>query len=620
MSLWKKLLLAQTPLIAALVILGLTAAVTVSRLGTHSQIILADNYRSILAAQRMKDALERIDSGALFILSGRGNEGAAMAAANRPLFAAELDVELHNITEPGEAEAADALRADWLDFYSRFDAFLKLTDPNEAATAYFGELLPKFEAVKKQTQVILDMNQEAMVQKSEQVRIHSRRLDTFMLAATVAAILGGLLASAALLARMLRPLTVLSAAARCIGEGDFAVRAQVESGDEIGLLAREFNSMAQGLERYRKSSLGELLLAQHTAQTVIDSLPDPILSFDLEGALVSVNLAAEDSLGVNPGAARVNPLGDLDPALRLAVTRATGHVLAGKGAYLPSGFEEAVHIGTGAAEGYYLPMASPVFGELGSLAGVTVVLRDVGVLRKLDEMSVDLVATFAHEFRTPLTSLHMAIHVCLGQMAGPLTEKQIEVLSAAREECERLQRMIGDLLDIARLQSGRVPMKAGAVDPRALVGRVVEKHRLLAEKAELSLSGLVRPECGNLSVDPDRLDLLLSNLVANAINHTPRGGSVTVEVQPQDGGTRFTVRDTGEGIPREYLAKVFEKFFRVPGQVAGGSGLGLSIAKNIAEALGGVIGVDSEPGQGSVFWFVVPPAAPDKTPPAGATG
>jgi signal transduction histidine kinase/HAMP domain-containing protein len=609
-TLGKKLLLAQAPLIAALVILGLTAAATVSRLGKHSQVILADNYRSILAAERMKDALERIDSGALFILNGRRDEGAAMAASSRPLFASELDVELHNITEPGEAEAADALRAGWLDYAGRFDAFLALTEPDKAAAAYFGELLPMFYTVKKQAQVILDMNQEAMVQKSEQVRIYSRRMDTFMLAVTFAAVMGGLLASAALLSRMLRPLTVLSSAARCIGEGDFAIRAQVESDDEIGLLAREFNSMAQGLERYRKSSLGELLLAQHTAQAVIDSLPDPILSFDLEGTLVSVNLAAEDSLGVSPGAAHVTPLAGLDPALRLAVNRATSHVLAGKGAYLPAGFEEAVHIAAGAAEGYYLPMASPVFGELGSLAGVTIVLRDVGMLRKLDEMSVDLVATFAHEFRTPLTSLHMAIHVCLEKMTGPLTEKQSDVLSAAREECERLQRMISDLLDIARLQSGRVPMQARSVDPRALIGMVIEKHRLLAEKAGLTLSSQVWPECGSLSADPDRLDLLLSNLVTNAISHTPKGGSVSVEVKRQDGGTRFEVRDTGEGIPREYLAKVFEKFFRVPGQTSGGSGLGLSIAKNIAEALGGVIGVDSEQGKGSVFWFVIPPAAP----------
>ena len=608
MTLGKKLLLAQTPLIAALLILGLAATVTVSRLGKHSQVILADNYRSILAMQRMKDAIERMNAGALFILGGRRDEGAAMAAESRPRIASELDVELHNITEPGEQEASDALRADWLDYAGRFDAFVALTAPEEAARSYYGELLPRFEAVRKQTQFILDMNQEAMVAKSEQVRIASRRMDTFMLAATFAAIALGLVASAALLARMLRPLTVLSSAARCIGEGDFAIRAEVESGDEIGLLAKEFNSMAQGLERYRKSSLGELLFARHTAQAVIDSLPDPILSFDLEGTLVSVNLAAEDSLGLTPGPARLEPLAGLDPALRLAVNRATGHVLAGKGAYQPAGFEEAVHIASGAPEGYYLPLASPVLGELGSLAGVTVVLRDVGMLRRLDEMSVDLVATFAHEFRTPLTSLHMAIHVCLEKMAGPLNEKQSDVLTAAREECERLQRMIGDLLDIARLQSGRTPLQAGPVDARALVNAVIEKHRLLADKAGLVLSGLVWPECASLSADPDRLDLLLSNLVTNAISHTPGGGSVAVEVKPQDGGTRFEVRDTGEGIPREYLAKVFEKFFRVPGQDPGGSGLGLSIAKNIAEALGGVIGVDSEPGKGSLFWFVIPPA------------
>jgi len=204
----------------------------------------------------------------------------------------------------------------------------------------------------------------------------------------------------------------------------------------------------------------------------------------------------------------------------------------------------------------------------------------------------------------------MAIHVCLEKMAGPLTEKQSDVLAAAREECERLQRMIGDLLDIARLQSGRVPLQARLVDARALVGEVIEKHRLLAEKAEITLSSQVAPDCESLGTDPDRLALLLSNLVANAISHTPAGGSVTVEVMAREGAARFEVRDTGEGISREYRGRVFERFFRVPGQTAGGSGLGLSMAKNIAETLGGVIGVDSEQGKGSAFWFVLPPAAP----------
>ena len=615
LKLRNKLILAQAPLVTALLVLGIVASVTVSRLGSHSQVILKDNYRSILAAERMKEAVDGMKAGVLLmILGGHREEGVRAARDNMSRFESELDVQVHNVTEPGEQEATDRLQASWLDCAARLDDFLRRNDETVGGQEYFTQLLPRFRVVKEQTDAVLTINQEAMVRKSEDARKFSGIMDTYMLSATAFAIAAGMLASVILLSRLLRPLTVLSQAVRQIGQGDFSVRAQVPAKDEIGHLAQEFNAMAKSLERYRKSSLGELMLAQHTVQATMDSLPDPVISFDLGGQLTSANQAAEDSLGIREDPLFSDPTVKLDPQLRAAVTRARTHVLAGKGSYLPSGFEEAVRVESGGAEGYYLPMASPLYDDMGALAGVTVVLRDVGVLRKLDDMSSDLVATFAHEFRTPLTSLHMAIHVCLEHLAGPLTDKQQELLHAGREECERLQAMINDLLDITRIQAGRMEMRKLRIDLRPVLDVVIEQHRLLVEEKGLAISRQVPPECEFTYADPDRLELILANLFNNAIRHTPPGGSIELRARMTEAGVRFEVADTGEGIPAQYQDQVFEKFFRVPGRAGGASGLGLSMAKNVVEACGGRIGVESVEGQGSTFWFVLPQAPPEATP------
>ena len=292
--------------------------------------------------------------------------------------------------------------------------------------------------------------------------------------------------------------------------------------------------------------------------------------------------------------------------LRAAVHRAKVHVLSGHGAYVPRGFEEAVRVVVQGADSFYLPLAAPIYDDMGNLGGLTVVLRDVGVLRKIDDMSSDLVATFAHEFRTPLTSLHMAIHVCLEEAAGPLTENQKDLLSAGREDCARLQSMVNDLLDMARIQSGRMQMHPREVDARAILDHVLEQHRMLAEEKGVVLTRLTPGLSQDILADPERLELTLSNLVANAIRHTPSGGLVELNAMETPQGVRFEVSDTGEGIPAEYQDQIFQKFFRIPGAGGRGSGLGLSIARNIVEAHGGKIGVKSEPGQGSTFWFELP--------------
>ena len=296
MNLHKKLLLAEAPLAIALAIVCIVSVVVISSLGSHSQTVLKDNYRSVLAAQRMKEAIERLDSAALFIVAGERQKGIEQAEKNRPIFEAELKVQEGNITEAGEKEFTEKLRAAWTDYQAKFDRLQKTTSAQEARQIYFSEVETAFLQVKTAADEILAINQDAMVRKSDAVRRTAERMNTVTFTVAAAALALGLFISVLLTRRMLQPLSALSDATRKLGEGNFDTRAHVRGNDELAQLARDFNAMAGRLAEYRKSSLGDLLQAHLSMQAAIDSLPDPVVIFSVSGELQNVNHAAETLL------------------------------------------------------------------------------------------------------------------------------------------------------------------------------------------------------------------------------------------------------------------------------------------------------------------------------------
>lgn len=609
MTFRSKLLLAQAPLGLGLALVGILAVLTTSSLGTHSQMILKDNYRSVLAAQRMKDAIERLDDAAQLSLLGKREEGVREATPQQQRFENELQVEEGNITESGEREVAQKLRTLWQQYQATLMQINALTDPPAAQAFYLTTVRPLFLSVKEAAEEILVINQDAMVQKSERARRAAQRFNGMMLTVAIGSLLVGLAASISLTRRFLRPLSILTQAVHRIEQGDFNARVSVPGNDEIAQLAADFNTMAKHLSEYRSSSLGELLQAQHASQAAIDSLPDPVIIFDIEGRILSENRAAEEVLTLVLDPQVADPLSKINPDLRFVLEQVRAHVLGGKGPYAPKGFEEAVRILATDGDHYFLPRATPVYADQGGIMGATVILQDVTRLRRFDELKNDLVATVAHEFRTPLTSLRMAIHLCLEEIAGPVTEKQADLLYAAREDCQRLQAIIDELLDLARMQAGRLELQPLPTPAATLVEAAINAHHTMAAGQALQLEAVVHSDAGEVLVDRDRLHIVFANLLTNAIRHTRAGGRIEVRAHRVDGVVRFEVADTGEGIPQEHLPKIFEKFYRVPGASSGSAGLGLSIAKEIVEAHGGEIGVESEIGRGSTFWFTLPVVA-----------
>ena len=608
MTLRTRLLLAQAPLAAGLALVGLVALNTLDTLGQSSQLILRDNFRSVLAAQRMKDAVERVDSAAAFRAAGRPDKADEQAPANIRAFEAQLEAQERNITEPGEAEATQRLRAAWNEYMAKYEAYRRIRDELEQRRRYFDELEPAFLRVKDAAERVLEINQDAMLLKSERARGTAERNRTLLLLAISSALGLGLLASVSLTRRALRPLQLLSLAVRRIGEGDLEARARIEGKDEIAQVGRELDTMADKLSQYRSSSLGELLQAQQASQAAIDSMPDPVIVLSLDGQVLNVNEAAESLLRLEAGR---DPLSRLPPQLREAIDKIRAHIFAGKGGYAPRGVEEAIRVEGEGGGRALLPRATPLYSEQGNVTGATIVLQDVTRLLRFDELKNDLVATVAHEFRTPLTSMRMAVHILLEGIVGPLNEKQLDLVGAARDDCERLQGIVEDLLDLSRIQAGKVEVSLTALPAKSILDAAVAAREDAARDAGLKVEGdLIEPVLPVL-VDPERINLVFDNLIGNAMRHSPKGGRIVVRARPDKGLVRFEVEDQGPGIPLEYQQRIFEKFFRMPGSKGEGIGLGLYISQEIVAAHGGGMGVESEAGRGSRFWFTlrVPPRA-----------
>jgi NtrC-family two-component system sensor histidine kinase KinB len=234
-------------------------------------------------------------------------------------------------------------------------------------------------------------------------------------------------------------------------------------------------------------------------------------------------------------------------------------------------------------------------------------LRDVTRLAELDRLKSEFVMTTSHELRTPLTSIGMSIALLRETALNKLDTKEQQLLSAAHEDLQRLRVLVNNLLDLSRIEAGKMEMDFSSRPVSPLLERVVESFKVQADQKGVALSFNVPEGLPHVKGDANQISWVLTNLVSNALHFTPRGGNIQLTAEAFGPFIQISVRETGPGIPNEYQSKIFDKFVQVKSHnVLGGSGLGLAICKEIVRAHGGTIWVDSVPGAGSTFTFTVP--------------
>ncbi len=599
----RRIFLGLAPLFILLVAIGAYAVSLFAKLGNSVDVILRENFRSVLAGQQMKETAERMDSALFFSLAGEEERGRKLYAQSVTAFRENLRVELGNITLPGEQELANKVEQLHAHYATKADAFWQTNEIEARRKMYFGEMLPAFTEIKDKAQEIIRINQDNMVQADRDARHLSAQSTRYMLIAIGVGIASAIYFATRLQRSILQPIQALTAVSKELGEGKLDQVVPVGSDDELGQLADTFNKMATRLRAYRQAMGDQITQARQMTEITFSAFPDPIIALSPDGRIDFTNPAANKFLH------QIAQNGGLPPAVQTEVDR----VFKGAPDFLPTSFEQVLVFRVEDHEVFMLPRIIGMRDESGHIFGAAVILQDVTRLRLLDEVKTNLVSTVSHELRTPLTSVRMGLHLLLEERIGPLNDKQTELLLAAREDSERLLRMINDLLDLAKLESGRAVLPSQEVEPKELVESAGENLRALVESRGARLVTNITPNLPCVFVDAPQIAHVFSNFVSNAAKHTQRGGEIALSVRNRDGNVRFSVTDHGPGIPLEYQSKLFDRFFRVPGSEVPGVGLGLAIAKEIVATQGGAIGVKSAPGKGSEFYFDLPAISKGET-------
>jgi NtrC-family two-component system sensor histidine kinase KinB len=402
-----------------------------------------------------------------------------------------------------------------------------------------------------------------------------------------------------LAASLLTPIKALTSSATALGEGNLDTEVPELSRDELGSLGRSFNTMAARLRAYRDATMARVMRTQRTMEATLTSAPDPLFVVSKEGVVEIRNPAAEQ-LSALP-----EFLGGLPPSLAgplAAVLRTDEH-------YLPTDYSRVVTFRLGRDERHYLPRILAIGDKLTEFKGAAVILQDVTKFRLLDDAKTNLVGTVSHELKTPLTSLRMAVYLLLEKTLGPLEPAQREMLETARDDADRLLRIMDSLLDLTRLEAGASALDRRPIAVETLLRDIADEARTFISAVDQKLDVQAGAGLGEINVDAGRLRHVFINLLSNASKYSLPGGIIMLSASSApEGFVRFAVRNHGPVIPSEALPRLFDRFYQVPGHSKPGVGIGLTIALEIVVAHGGSIACSSDAENGTEFHFLIPVA------------
>ena len=609
MKLQTKILSGYMATLALVALVGGWGAWNLRQLGQASDRILQENYRSIRAADGMIDALERQDSATLMLLLNDVDAGRSLFREYEVAFLQWLGRAQDNVTLTTEDETLATIESAYRDYLLDVDELLRTVEADESGVAlYESQVKPTFQVVRNGAATLRDSNQTAMTLAADQANVTSRNAILSVAIAGFSASLIGLIISWILSRNLVRPVKAMYSATEQIADGNYDIQLDVQTKDELGQLAKEINVMSQRLQAFKSLNLGKIVAEKQRSEAIIHSLSDGIVVVDDQLRIVAINPAAAAIFETRPNLAQGHHCleiiedkklyGQLQSALGVE-TNAESSETSDADAQVSE-----LTVERGSIE-HYQYLTTPVTTADSERLGAVLLLQNVTNLKQIDQLKSEFVATASHELRTPLTGMAMSIDLLQESAQSKLSEAEQSLLQTAQEGVQRLRDLVNDLLDLSKIESGKIDLDIESTSPKALIENAVTLLKVQSDEKAIEITHSIAPSTPNVSADPSKVVWVLTNLIANALRYA--NSEIHVTASAHGTWVSISVIDDGPGIDPAYQSKIFDKFVQVKTEKdVGGTGLGLAICREMIKAHGGTIWVDSTPGEGSKFTFTLP--------------
>lgn len=592
-------------IVLIIILVGLISALNVYNIGKYIDGLITENYKSIDASNKMNNCLENQQKAILKYIEGDKNESLEIYYKNNDEFYKWFYIEENNITEVGEEKIINDINSDYIKLstlFSELQEKIKDSKIEEVTKFYDEEITPQVDKINKNLELLSKLNEINMFKKKDKARINAENTTYFILAISIVAAICGLIVLIIYTNKYFKPVHLLTNTIKSVKEGDINKQAPVIYNDEIGLLATEFNNMTNRLYEYEKSTKGTLLAEKNKTMSIIKSISDPLIVLDSSYKIKFINDSFEiyfdlkEKNVVNKHFLEVIKKPELyDHAFNIINNNLTDD---GK----------LVDISRDGKDYFFNVTVTPIKDKDCKSDGAVVLFRNVTDIKHLEMMKTDFIGTISHELKTPLTSVLMGISIIEEANIGPLNEKQSKIIEAIREDANKLNEMVSNLLKISKLQSEDSAYNMEPCILSGLIKESIERFSIIAEEKQIKLTYIVDENTPVIWADAEKVGWVINNILSNAIRYTECNGNVTIGDYLDDEKIYVYVKDTGRGIPKEYIEKIFGKFSRVDGFeiLPESTGLGLAIAKEVVKAHGGEIWCESELNKGSTFTFTIP--------------
>lgn len=559
LSVRKKIWLGTGFLFLLLLVTGGVSIFQILKLRNESREVLKNNYESLAYCHSM---LKELDNAGLL-------DTASVDSLNH-----YLQLQQNNITEKGEAQLTEKLQRAILGIQSS-------EAPNQNM-AEARQILQEIIQVNMQSIQLKNLKAEKTSETTLTI-IEIMVAVVFLLAFTFLLNFPSVISS---------PISRLQEAIREISNKNYSHRIRMERKDEFGKVAEAFNEMAERLQYFESSNLNKLLFEKKRAEAVINSLKDASIGIDKERKILFANYEALELLGISATEIVGREVEEVCKANELFD-------------YLMHNESKGpVKIVVDGRENYF----TKEIIDLGQdePGGRVIVLKNITSFKELDVAKTNFIATISHELKTPLASSDFSLRLLEDERTGQLTPEQKELITHLKQDNQRILKILSEILNMSQVEAGRIQLKLEAIEPSEIIDNAISTVSAAANDGQLKIERSVEPDLPLVYMDAEKTTWVLNNLLTNAIKHSQAGGLIETIVKREGDHVTFSIKDSGPGIAKEYQARLFERYFKVPGSKSKGTGLGLAISKEFIESQNGKIWVESEIGQGAVFSFSLP--------------